>query len=108
MQKQLKEHEIKGDRTVDMVDYWEMKRIFKNYHNDLITYAKKFSKVKYTKTWQIEDDLNDFNKLLDKCNNELEEISKIKIKVGIKKAYDFFQLLVGIAAAWYFLIKSER
>jgi hypothetical protein len=77
--------------NVKMIDYWEMKRIFNKYYDDLIKYAKKFSKVKYTKTWQIEDDLDSFNKLLDKCNEELEKVADTKITVSITKALDFVE-----------------
>ena len=74
-----------------MVYYWEMKRIFSKYYEDLTQYAKKFSKVKYTKTWQIEDDLAEFDKLIDECNRELEKASEKKIKVSVEKALNFVE-----------------
>ena len=91
MHKELKDKESMGNKTVEMVDYWEMERTFNKYHKDLMNYAKKFSKIKYTKTWQIEDDLNEFNELINKCNNELDKISQKKIKVQIKKALEFVE-----------------
>jgi hypothetical protein len=90
LHKELKEKQS-INKTVEMVDYWEMRRIFNKYYNVLSNYAKKFSKVKYTKTWQIEDDLDAFNKLLEKCNAELEEVSSKKIKVSITKALNFVE-----------------
>lgn len=91
LHKRLKDQQKEGTQNFEMVDYWEMKRIFNKYHDELIKYAKKFSKVKYTKTWQIEDDIAEFDKLLDKCNSELEEVSQKKIKVNIKKALSFVE-----------------
>lgn len=91
MHTQLKEHQSAGDRNVEMYDYWKIKSVFNEYHDELIKYAKKFSKVKYTKTWQIEDDLDEFNKLLEKCNSELEILFSKKIKVNIKKALNFVE-----------------
>lgn len=91
LHKELKENQSTGIKSIEMVDYWEMKRLFNKYHDDLMSYAKKFSKVKYTKTWQIEDDLDDFNKMVEKCNTELEEISKKKIKVSTMKALNFVE-----------------
>ena len=78
-------------KDVKMVDYWEVRKIFNKYYKEMTDYAKKFSKVKYTKTWQIEDDLDAFNKLMDKCNNELEEVTSKKITVSISKALDFVE-----------------
>lgn len=90
MRKDLKEKQL-TQKDVKMIDYWEVKRIFNKYYEDLTKYAKKFSKVKYTKTWQIEDDLDAFNKLIEKCNEELEEKINKKITVPISKALDFVE-----------------
>ena len=88
---ELKEKKDSGIRNTEIVDYWSMKKIFKKNYDTVIAYAKKFSKVKYTKTWQIEDDLNDFNKLMEKINKELEDASNKKVKMSINKALDFVE-----------------
>lgn len=90
MHKELKEKQL-THKNVKMVDYWEMENVFNKYYKELIKYAKKFSKVKYTKTWQIEDDLDAFNKLIENCNKELEEISDKKITVPTSKALAFVE-----------------
>lgn len=87
----LKSKQISGETTIEVIDYWEMKSVFNKYYKDLTKYAKKFSKVKYTKTWQIEDDLAMFDKLFNDCNKELEKISEKKIRVSISKALDFVE-----------------
>ena len=90
MRKELKEKQL-TQKTVQMVDYWTVKKIFNEYYKDLSKYAKKFAKVKYTKTWQIEDDLEEFDKLMDKCNKDLEAMTNKKITVDIEKALDFVE-----------------
>lgn len=91
LRQSIKDKQSDGTKTIEMIDYWEMKRIFAKYYDDLSKYAKKFSKVKYTKTWQIEDDLKAFNELLDTCNNELEKASEKKVTISIMKALDFVE-----------------
>lgn len=91
LHKEMKEQQSAGAKSIEIVDYWQMKKIFNKYYKSLTTYAKKFSKVKYTKTWQIEDDLKEFNELYNKCNKELEEASNKKIKVHIKQAINFVE-----------------
>lgn len=91
LHKELKEKQTEGIRNIEMVDYWEMKRIFKKYHSELTAYAKRFSKISYTKTWQIEDDLKDFNELVEKCNKDLDEANQKKIKVSVSKALNFVE-----------------
>ena len=89
--KELKDNQSSGIKTVEIIDYMNMKSIFFKYRNELTMYAKKFSKIKYTKTWQIEDDLKEFNTLYEKYTKELEEASHKKIKISVKKALDFVE-----------------
>ena len=91
LRQSIKDKKYEGAKSIEMIDYWEMKRTFTKYYDDLSKYAKKFSKVKYTKTWQIEDDLEEFDKMLNNCNRELESISNKKISVSIEKALDFVE-----------------
>jgi len=91
LHKELKNNQAVGIKTVEIVDYANMKSIFFKYHNELTNYAKKFSKIKYTKTWQIEDDLKEFNNVYEKYTKELEEASQKKIKISVKKALDFVE-----------------
>lgn len=90
MRKELKEKQS-TQKTVQMIDYWNAVKIFNNYYDEMIKYGKKFSKVKYTKTWQIEEDLDAFEKLLDKCNKDLEDQMNKKITISISKAIDFVE-----------------
>jgi DNA repair ATPase RecN len=90
MRKELKEKSLKR-RDVQMIDYWEINNLFGSYYKELAKYAKKFAKVKYTKTWQIEEDLDTFDKLLKKFNTELDTLSNKKITVSIEKALDFVE-----------------
>ncbi len=90
MYKELKKNESNAKR-VEMVDYWTINKLFNNYYKELSSYAKKFSKVKYTKTWQIEDDLAAFDSLMDMCNAQLDDVYNKKIKVPVKKALNFVE-----------------
>lgn len=91
LHKELKDNQSAGIKTVEIIDYENMKSIFFKYRNELSSYAKKFSKVKYTKTWQIEDDLKEFNNVYEKYTKELEEASQKKIKVSVSKALNFVE-----------------
>lgn len=91
MRKTLKEKKSVGVKTMTMTDYKSMQRVFDKHYDTLIGFAKKFAKVKYTKTWQIEDDLNEFEKILKTCNDELEDASKKTITITIDKALDFVE-----------------
>ena len=91
LHEELKDKEYKGINAVELTDYISMKNIFNQYYDKLIGYAKKFSKVKYTKTYQIENDLEEFDKMMDKFNKELEEASNKKVKWSVKKALDFVE-----------------
>ena len=91
LHKELKDKQEAGIRNIEIVDYERMEDIFFKYYREMVSYAKKFSKVKYTKTWQIEDDLKDFNDLYQKYTKELEAASQKKIKMSVKKALDFVE-----------------
>lgn len=91
LRKELKEKQSEGIRKIQLVDYESMERVYNKYYNELSSYAKRFSKVKYTKTWQIEDDLKDFDNLIEKFNNELNELSQKKVEWAITKALDFVE-----------------
>ena len=74
-----------------MVDYWKYKNLYLSLNQELYGYAKKFAKVKYTKVYQIEDDMNEFNDIIKEYSEKMQEVSTIKIKVPIKKALTFVE-----------------
>ena len=53
MHKELKDNQKAGIKYVEVADYQSMRDVFLKYRKELVGYAKKFSKVKYTKTYQI-------------------------------------------------------
>lgn len=91
MRQELQEKRERGTETVEMIDYEGMLDVFNQYYKSLISYAKKFAKVKYTKVWQIDDDLKEFNNQVENFNAVLENASNKKVRWHINKAIKFVE-----------------
>lgn len=88
--------EIKKDpgganTMIEVVDYWNYKKLYLELNKKLSTYAKKFTRMKYTKTYQIEDDLEEFENIIKDYGNQLETASKKTISMPKIKVLDFIE-----------------
>ena len=91
LKEEIKNKQESGEKNVSMIDYWKYKNLYLSLNRELYGYAKKFAKVKYTKVYQIEDDMNEFNDIIKEYSEKMQEVSTIKIKVPIKKALTFVE-----------------
>ena len=89
--KRLKEAEAKGVKDVEVIDVWTLRKTYTEASSKLNVYAKRLTKMKYTRTEDIDSDIEKFNTLLKKYDEELERVSKSKIKVSIKKLKGFIE-----------------
>ena len=91
MEEELKEREAKGEKEVDIFDFWYYKKKYLELNFSLRQLARKFTKVKYTKTWQIEDDLKKFNDKVKEYGDIMEEATKKTTHISLRKALNFVE-----------------
>ena len=91
MRKELEEKKLDGEKEVEIFDVWYYKNKYLQLNKNLQGYAKKFAKVKYTKTYQIDDDLKKFNGLIDEYSDIMENALKRTTTIKLKKAIDFVE-----------------
>lgn len=76
---------------IEITDFWNYKNLYLELNKKLSVYAKKFTKMKYTKTYQIEDDIEAFEKIITDYGNQLEIASKKTITMPKIKVLDFIE-----------------
>lgn len=91
LKKEIIENKEKGNQYIEMIDYWNYKNKYLELNKKLTVYAKKMSKMHYNKTWEIEDDLERFNIIINDYSTIMEEASQKKITVKIDKALEFVE-----------------
>ena len=91
LRNELRNRRENGIDTIELIDYEGMLNIFNRYYKSLSDYAKKFAKVKYTKSYQIEDDLKEFNDMVEDFNTVLTEASNKKVRWRVTQALDFVE-----------------
>jgi len=91
MHTQMKAQKNVGVDKVEVVDCWTLRDKYLECVNKLRKYAKKFSEMKYKRTSEIDNDLAEFNKLVDKYSDEIAELTDKKITVDIQKMIDFVE-----------------
>lgn len=91
LKREIISNKEKGSQYVEMIDYWNYKNKYLELNRKLTVYAKKMSKMNYNKTWEIEDDLEKFNIIIEDYSHIMEEASLKKIDVQIDKALEFVE-----------------
>ena len=76
---------------VTITDHDYILKEYKTRYKNLAAYGKKFSKMKYNSTAEIEKDLEEFNSLLSKYEKELQKIEEKTITVDIDTALKIVQ-----------------
>ena len=91
IQTELKNDPSEGNVKIEITDFWNYEKVYRKLNSELESYAKKFAKIKYSAPWQIEDDIEIFNKIIEDYNEKMEEaanktnkIEKIKIITFIR------------------------
>lgn len=87
-EKLLKQKE-EGVKYVEVRDVWKYKSIYKKLNGELWDYVKRFEKMNYKKAWQIEDDLERFDQVLEKYSQRLDAARELKKEVTIDAALNF-------------------
>jgi hypothetical protein len=88
---ELKEGGKGGIREVEVHDVWSMSQKYTECVNDLKKYAKKFANMKYKHVKEIDDDTEDFNRIMENYKAELEAVSKKTVVVPINKMINFVE-----------------
>ena len=89
LHKELTEAKSRGVKNVTVIDVWTLREKYLEAVKDLKQYAKKFPKIKYKNTTDIGNDLDAFNKTMEKYKQELEVLSKQTVTVSLARMLDF-------------------
>ena len=85
-------HKTTGDRkTIEMIDLWAYKETYLEMNNELWKYAKKFASVEYQHLSDIDDDMYQFNSIIDRYAKKLEKIQEKTIIVPVDKVIRFYE-----------------
>ena len=85
-------HKTTGDRkTIEMIDLWAYKEAYLEMNNELWKYAKKFASVEYQHLSDIDDDMHQFNSIIDSYAKKLEKIQEKTIIVPVDKVIRFYE-----------------
>lgn len=91
LRKLYKELKQTGDKSIEVVDVWNLKDYYLKAVSELKKYTKRISKMEYKNTSQIDDDLANFNTTIAKYEKNLEELSNKKKKVSTLKLITFVE-----------------
>lgn len=81
----------KGKHEIEIMDFWNYRNKYLELNKKLKKYANSFSKIKYTKTWQIEEDMEKFNNIINEYSEIMVDASQETITVNINIALDFVE-----------------
>ena len=62
---ELKKYPNQADVKVEITDFWNYEKTYIELNKKLEGYSKKFAKIKYTQKWQIEEDIEKFNTIIN-------------------------------------------
>ena len=91
LHKELKEGKKGGIQTIEVHDIWNMRKEYLSCVDDLKKYARKFSEMKYKRTDEIDDDIIQFNTIMENYKQQLEEASKKTVIVPITRMISFIE-----------------
>lgn len=91
MEKQIRAAKADGKTKVTMLDYPYIRREYNAMCNDLKKYGKKFVKMKYKSTVDIEHDLEEFERLSDNWEKKMREVITKKRTMSIDDALRFIE-----------------
>ena len=86
--KEIKEN---GDKTVYVADVWAINKFISKAAKELKQHTKRVADIRYSNTSEIDEDINKFNKLMEKYDKELDKLCSYKVKVSAKKMLDFIE-----------------
>lgn len=89
--KDMKNKKNAGVKQVEVMDCWTLRDDYLSCVNELRKYADKFTKMKYQRVSEIDDDIEKFNKIIDKYNDKLQNDCDKKVTVPIDKMLNFVE-----------------
>lgn len=89
--KELLKQKEAGCKEVKVMDVWTLEKKYLTYVDELKKLAKKFSKMKYKRSSELNADIERFNKLYDNYDKELTSLSENTIVVPIDKMINFVE-----------------
>ncbi len=91
MEKKIKDAKEDGKTKVTMTDYVYLRKQYKEMCDDLKKYAKKFVKMKYTSTIDIDKDLDTFMKISSSWEKKMNEAQNKTITISLDDALRFVE-----------------
>ena len=86
VQRQLIQKQLAGEKKVKSKDIQKYKKTYLKMVDELLTYSKKFQKMKYKSVNEIDRDLATFNRIKERYEKELDKIADKEIEVRIDEA----------------------
>lgn len=89
LRKDLEKNKNNGAKYVECIDLIKYKRTYLVMVDELWYFTNKFAKGNYKSVKQLDRDMELFEKLYNKYEDQLDEIENYPIRIPIKKAIDF-------------------
>ncbi len=91
MEKSIRKAKEEGKTKVTMLNYDLIRSEYENMCADFRKYGRKFVKMKYTSTLDIDRDLNEFESLAEKWDKRMEKVCNEKKTMSIDEALKFVE-----------------
>lgn len=88
---ELHEKEATGEKTIEMVDFIEIRDTYKDMVESLRSQVNKINNVDYLTHFGLDHSIDSFYKKIDDYNDELEELMSTKKKMKIADAIKFVE-----------------
>lgn len=87
----LKSKQAKGASMITVMDVWTYQKTYLRMNRELWRTAHKFSKVKYHKAYEIDEDLKKFEDMVNAYAEEIKQIQETTVRVNVSKMLDFVE-----------------
>lgn len=91
LREELVQKRDEGISEIETTDVITLGNTYIDMVKDLSEYAKKFTKMKYTSTTEIDRDLEKYHKKVDEYEKKLEKLMDKKIRISTQKMLDFVE-----------------
>ena len=91
MEKSIRKAKEEGKKKVTMPDYRYIRSEYDIMVKDLKKYGKKFTKMRYTSTIDIDNDLEDFSRAMDRWDKRMNRVLKSTVTMSVDDALRFVE-----------------
>lgn len=88
---ELRENKEAGAKKVEIVDVVALGNTYLKMNTKLWKYVENYASMKYKKVYQIEKDIEEFDKIVDNYQTEIQKILDNKIKLDINYVSKFVE-----------------